>query len=161
MYPGWWPVSTPLEKRRGKVPQILPLERWYIQHVQHSGIEEPPMGLPMNVSELAGESLQLPWVSRRQQPLLFQHPSQLIRELDKYETKKQKGRNVPMKILPTLVFPVSLSASQLLYDSKLANRMAILGTMPDKTAPRPLYSARGVSRFTMYAPVARNPRGFV
>ena len=67
----------------------------------------------------------------------------------------------PMKMLPTLVFPVSLSASQPLYVSKLANRIAILGTIPDSTAPRPLYNANGVSRFTISAPVARNPRGFV
>ena len=43
-----------------------------------------------------------------------------------------------MKMFPTLVFPVSLSASHALYFSKLANRMAILGTMPESTAPKPL-----------------------
>ena len=75
--------------------------------------------------------------------------------------KKNSMECIPRKIFPTLVFPVSLSANQFLYASKLANRMAILGTIPDKTAPRPLYSARGVSRFTMYAPVARKLRGFV
>lgn len=64
-------------------------------------------------------------------------------------------------MLPTLVFPVRLSASQPLYVSKLANRMAIFGTMPESTAPRPLYKASGVSRLAMYAPVARKPLAFV
>ena len=66
-----------------------------------------------------------------------------------------------MKMLPTLVLPVCLSASQPLYVSKLVKRMAILGTIPDRTAPRPLYSASGVSRRTIMAPVAMNPRGLV
>lgn len=43
-----------------------------------------------------------------------------------------------MKILPTDVFPVSLSAKKFLYASKLANRIDILGTIPERTAPRPL-----------------------
>ena len=38
--------------------------------------------------------------------------------------------------------------------------MAILGTMPVMTAPRPLYSARGDSRFTISAPVVMKPRRF-
>ena len=66
-----------------------------------------------------------------------------------------------MKIIPVLVFPVSLSASHPLYVSKLANRMDIFGTMPERTAPRPLYNASGVSRCTICAPVAMNPLGFV
>ena len=65
----------------------------------------------------------------------------------------------PKKIPPTLVFPVSLFANQPLYVSKLANRMAIFGTIPANTAPNPLYNARGVSRCTMDTPVAINPRG--
>ena len=43
-----------------------------------------------------------------------------------------------MKMFPTLVLPVSLFASHPLYFSKLAKRMAIFGTMPESTAPRPL-----------------------
>jgi hypothetical protein len=69
--------------------------------------------------------------------------------------------DVPRNMPPTAVLPVCLSASQPLYVSKLAKRMAILGTIPERTAPRPLYSASGVSRLTMYAPVAMNPLGFV
>lgn len=64
-------------------------------------------------------------------------------------------------MFPILVLPVSLSARNSLYVSKLAKRIAIFGTMPESTAPRPLYSASGVSRRTMLAPVAMNPRGFV
>lgn len=64
-------------------------------------------------------------------------------------------------MLPVAVFPVSLLASQPLYNSKLANRVAIFGTMPVSTAPSPLYNASGVSRLAMYAPVARKPLGFV
>lgn len=66
-----------------------------------------------------------------------------------------------MKMLPTFVLPVSLSASQPLYVSKLAKRMAILGTMPERTAPSPLYRASGVSLWTIKAPVAMNPLAFV
>lgn len=66
-----------------------------------------------------------------------------------------------MKIFPTLVFPVSLSANHLLYVSKLANRMDIFGTMPERTAPKPLYNASGVSRWAIWTPVAMNPLGFV
>ena len=69
--------------------------------------------------------------------------------------------DAPINMLPTLVFPVVLSANQPLYVSKLANRMAILGTIPERTAPRPLYSANGVSRLTIMRPVATNPRGLV
>lgn len=36
--------------------------------------------------------------------------------------------------------------------------MAILGTIPVRTAPRPLYRPRGVSRFTISAPVFMKPR---
>lgn len=74
---------------------------------------------------------------------------------------RRRDRDVPRKIFPTLVFPVALSANHPLYVSKLAKRMAILGTMPDKTAPSPLYSASGVSRCTIRMPVAMTPRGFV
>lgn len=66
-------------------------------------------------------------------------------------------RNMP----PTLVFPVFLFDNHPLYASKLAKRIAIFGTIPDKTAPRPLYKANGVSRRTIYAPVAKTPLGFV
>src|SRR6266566_9059935 len=71
------------------------------------------------------------------------------------------SKHAPKKIFPTAVFPVSGSASQPLYDSKLANRIAIFGTIPESTAPRPLYSASGVSRRTIMAPVATKPRGLV
>lgn len=73
----------------------------------------------------------------------------------------RRRKYAPKKILPTAVLPVSRSASQPLYVSKLANRIAIFGTMPESTAPRPLYSASGVSRRIIMAPVARKPRGLV
>src|ERR1700755_317397 len=73
----------------------------------------------------------------------------------------RNGEHAPKKTFPTFVFPVSRSASQPLYDSKLANRIAIFGTMPESTAPRPLYNASGVSRRTIMAPVATKPRGLV
>jgi hypothetical protein len=75
---------------------------------------------------------------------------------------QRKGKMYgPMNIPPTLVLPVVLSDSQPLYASKLAKRIAIFGTMPESTAPRPLYRASGVSLRTIIAPVAINPRGFV
>lgn len=48
-----------------------------------------------------------------------------------------------------------------MYDllSKLAKRMAILGTIPLTTAPRPLYRPRGVSRAAICLPVAKKPNG--
>jgi hypothetical protein len=36
--------------------------------------------------------------------------------------------------------------------------MAILGTIPVSTAPRPLYNPRAVSRLTISFPVVRKPR---
>lgn len=75
--------------------------------------------------------------------------------------RAEKKGNEPRKIFPTLVFPVSLSARKFLYDSKLANLTAILGTIPERTAPRPLYKAKGVSRWTIMTPVAMNPLAFV
>ena len=77
------------------------------------------------------------------------------------EHKCKREEDAPRKILPKLVFPVSLSASHPLYVSNDAKRTDILGTMPDRTAPRPLYSASGVSRRTIIAPVAMKPRAFV
>ncbi len=38
--------------------------------------------------------------------------------------------------------------------------MAIFGTMPVTTAPRPLYNPSGVSRLTISLPVVRNPLRF-
>ena len=73
----------------------------------------------------------------------------------------KKGKDIAFrcfKMAPTLVAPVRGSASQALYRSKLAKRMAILGTMPVSTAPRPLYRPSGVSRRTISAPVPTNPR---
>jgi len=64
-------------------------------------------------------------------------------------------------MLPMFVSPVALSANHDLYVSKLANRIAIFGTIPDNTAPSPLYNASGVSRRMIMAPVAKNPLGFV
>jgi hypothetical protein len=43
--------------------------------------------------------------------------------------------------------------------SKLANLIAIFGTIPDTTAPRPLYNPRGVSLAAICFPVAKNPSG--
>ena len=43
--------------------------------------------------------------------------------------------------------------------SKLANLIAILGTIPDTTAPKPLYNPRGVSLAAICFPVAKNPSG--
>lgn len=45
--------------------------------------------------------------------------------------------------------------------SNEAKRMAILGTIPVATAPRPLYRPRKVSRATICLPVAKKPRGFI
>jgi hypothetical protein len=44
--------------------------------------------------------------------------------------------------------------------SKLAKRIAILGTIPLITAPRPLYNPSGVSRAAICRPVAQKPSGF-
>lgn len=52
----------------------------------------------------------------------------------------------------------SLSASICLYHSYDVNRIAILGTIPVRTAPRPLYRPSAVSRFTISVPVLMNPR---
>lgn len=46
-----------------------------------------------------------------------------------------------------------------MYDSYEVKRMAILGTMPVTTAPRPLYKPRGVSFLIISEPVLINPRG--
>jgi len=43
--------------------------------------------------------------------------------------------------------------------SKLANRIAILGTIPLTTAPSPLYKPSGVSLAAICLPVAKKPRG--
>lgn len=68
--------------------------------------------------------------------------------------------DVPKKTPCGEVTPVSRFASQFLYCSKLMKRMAILGTIPATTAPRPLYRPRGLSRRMMCIPVAKKPRGF-
>ena len=65
-----------------------------------------------------------------------------------------------MKIACPLTAPVDLSASFCLYHSLEVKRIAILGTMPVRTAPSPLYKASGVSFFMMSFPVARKPRRF-
>jgi len=88
-------------------------------------------------------------------------PSPAVNENYEDCNGKEEQRVTPRKVFPTLVFPVDSSASQLWYASKLANRVAILGTIPDKTAPRPLYRASGVSRLTILEPVDINPRDFV
>lgn len=54
----------------------------------------------------------------------------------------------------------SLPASSCLYHSYEVNRMAIFGTIPVSTAPRPLYRANGVSRLTISVPVWMKPRRF-
>lgn len=65
-----------------------------------------------------------------------------------------------MKVDLLLTLPVCLSASSCLYHSYEVNRMAILGMIPPRTAPRPLYRPRAVSFFTISTPVVKNPRGF-
>ena len=107
-------------------------------------------------------SLRPPLVLQLQLLLWSLHLNQLYRgTINLRLIDSQKFINTPINIPPTLVFFVSLSANHPLYASKLANRMAIFGTMPERTAPRPLYSARGISRFMMYEPVAKKPLGFV
>jgi hypothetical protein len=46
-----------------------------------------------------------------------------------------------------------------LYNSKELKRIAILGTIPDTTAPRPLYKAQKDSFLTIFAPTPMKPRG--
>ena len=43
--------------------------------------------------------------------------------------------------------------------SNEAKRIAILGTIPEMTAPNPLYRPSGVSRAAICRPVAKKPRG--
>lgn len=45
---------------------------------------------------------------------------------------------VPIKVARPLTSPVSLFAARDLYHSKDVNRIAIFGTIPVMTAPRPL-----------------------
>lgn len=75
----------------------------------------------------------------------------------------EKGKvkyHLPMKVDLLLTLPVCLSASSCLYHSYEVNRMAILGMIPPRTAPRPLYRPRAVSFLTISTPVVTNPRGF-
>jgi hypothetical protein len=64
-----------------------------------------------------------------------------------------------MKTAVVLTLPL-LSAIHSLYNSKELKRMAILGTIPDTTAPRPLYKAQKDSFLIIFAPTPMKPRGF-
>lgn len=66
--------------------------------------------------------------------------------------------DVPKKMDGEEVLPVVLSVKKSLYVSNDAKRIAIFGTIPLTTAPRPLYSPSGDSFFTIATPVAMNPR---
>merc|ERR1712072_1126948 len=58
--------------------------------------------------------------------------------------------------------PVSVPSADVkrcLYCSKDANLIAIFGTIPLMTAPRPLYRPKGVSLETIIFPVAKKPLG--
>lgn len=61
------------------------------------------------------------------------------------------------KTEPVLTLPLS-SAIQDLYNSKDENRIAILGTIPETTAPSPLYKAQNDSFLTIFAPTPKKPR---
>lgn len=63
----------------------------------------------------------------------------------------------PKNVARRVTWP-SLSVKSPLYHSYEVKRMAIFGIMPPKTAPRPLYKPNAVSRLTISAPVAINPR---
>jgi hypothetical protein len=54
-------------------------------------------------------------------------------------------KHVPKNVAGPLTLPLE-SANNCLYFSYDVNLMAILGTMPVRTAPRPLYNPNGVSR---------------
>jgi hypothetical protein len=77
--------------------------------------------------------------------------------LDKHKLRRAQSLHLPRNRARPFTCPLS-SARNFLYASKLVNRIAILGTIPVTTAPRPLYRPRGVSFRTISAPVARKPR---
>ena len=70
-----------------------------------------------------------------------------------------KQWHLPRKVDLLETRPVCLSANNVLYHSYEVNRMAILGMIPPRTAPRPLYRPSAVSFFTISTPVVRKPRG--
>lgn len=65
--------------------------------------------------------------------------------------------HIPKNVPLPLIFPSSLLKS-CLYHSYDVNRIAIFGTIPVMTAPRPLYKARGPSFLTISVPVVTKPR---
>lgn len=71
--------------------------------------------------------------------------------------KSRSNANSPKNVARPVTWLFS-SASTCLWASKLENRMAILGTMPVMTAPRPLYSPSGVSLLEISRPVTTKPR---
>lgn len=85
-------------------------------------------------------------------------PQKKCASSQQHNTLPVKEKDSPKNVAFELTNPVSLSANNFLYASKLVNRMAIFGTIPVTTAPRPLYNASGVSRFMMSAPVVMKPR---
>jgi len=68
--------------------------------------------------------------------------------------------HLPKNVAWPVTVPVSLFANNFLYASNDVNLIAILGTMPVKTAPNPLYRPRGVSRLTISTPVVIKPLFF-
>ena len=71
--------------------------------------------------------------------------------------ESDKGAGSRIKLDPPNTLPFS-SVMTFLYHWYELNLIAILGTIPTVTAPRPLYRASQVSRFTISRPVVRKPR---
>jgi hypothetical protein len=75
-----------------------------------------------------------PAAGGREQAPVFSLPHTHRRE----RSNRTEEMHVPRKMPDEVVFPVSLLARRPLYCSNEANRIAIFGTMPVTTAPRPL-----------------------
>ena len=67
-------------------------------------------------------------------------------------------KNLPINTAPVLTFPLA-SAIHSLYNSNEEKRIAILGTIPETTAPRPLYKAQNDSFLMIFAPTPMKPIG--
>lgn len=70
----------------------------------------------------------------------------------------QANQDLPKKTERVLTLP-SASAIHSLYNSNEEKRIAILGTIPETTAPRPLYKAQKDSFLMIFPPTPKKPRG--
>lgn len=81
----------------------------------------------------------------------------LVNTMYDVERERESIKSLPKKT-PVLEVLPSASANKDLYNSKELKRMAILGTIPAMTAPRPLYRAQNDSFFTIRMPTPKKPR---